>query len=176
MAFTNKFKKITVGTFVQFSYSPKHLDVLTFFDRKPLGLFLGYDSERKLLHFINFHWITKAQRKKVIAIVKSVVGIGEDGWEFGKPMPINLYKLLKRRYPISILGYRTYFSNRMRNQSFPAWQWSPEDIEKKVINTDTAKIIGVTPEQIQKLAIKALRSRGDTRKRQAKARSKSRRR
>lgn len=176
MAFSNKFKKITVGSFVQFSYSPKHLDALSFYDRKPLGLFLGYDGKRKLLHFINFHWITVAQRKRVVEIIRRAVNMPEEGYPFGKPMPVNLYKLLKSKYPIATIGYRTYFSNRMRNQSFPAWDWNPEDIEKKVINSNTEKIISVTPEAIQKLAIKALKSRGQTQKRKAKRRSERHRR
>ena len=100
----------------------------------------------------------------------------DKGWPFSKPMPLDIYRLLKSKYPIATIAYRTYFPNRLRNLSFPAWEWGNEEVEEKIINTDTAKIIGVSPEQIQKLAIKALRSRGKTVKRKAKRRSERHRR
>ncbi len=171
MAFSNKFKKMVVGGFVQFSYSPKWLSLLSFYDRRPLIIFTGYDSQKKLIHGIQMHWLTKAQRKRVIEIIRRAVNMPEEGWPFGKPMPVNIYKLLKSKYPIATIAYRTYFPARARNIKYPAWQWEPEKVEEKIINTDTEKIIGVSPEMIQKLAIKALGSRGQTQKRKAKRRS-----
>lgn len=172
MAFTRKYKKFATGGFAQFSYSPKWLSQLTYYDRKPLIIFLGYDNQRKLIHGINLHWLTKEQRKRTIALVKSAMRITKDkGWPFSKPMPLDIYRLLKSKYPIATIAYRTYFPNRLRNLSFPAWEWGNEEVEEKIINTDTAKIIGVSPEQIQALARKALKSRGQTQKRKAKRRS-----
>lgn len=172
MGFTRKYKKFATGGFAQYSYSPKWLSKLTFYDRKPLIIFLGYDNKNGLVHGINLHWLTKSQRKKVIDIIKSTMRITEEkGWDFGKPMPLDIYRLLKKRYPIATIAYRTYFPNRMRNLSFPAWQWEKEDVEQEIINTDTEKIVGVSPEQIQKLAVKALGSRGQTQKRKAKRRA-----
>ena len=177
MAFTRKYKKFATGGFAQFSYSPKWLSQLSYYDRRPLIIFLGYDNQKKLVHGINLHWLTKEQRKRTIALVKSAMRITADkGWEFGKPMPLDIYRLLKSKYPIATIAYRTYFPNRMRNLSFPAWQWGKADVEEKIINTDTEKIIGTSPEQIQKLAIKALRSRGKTVKKKAKRRAERQRR
>lgn len=176
MTFSNRFKKMTVGTFVQFSYSPKWLSQLSFYDRRPLGLFLGYDSQKKLIHMINMHWLTKSQRKKVVDIIRRAVNMPEEGWPFGKPFPVNIYKLLKSKYPIATIAYRSYFPNRQRNVKYPAFQWEPEKVEEKIINTDTEKIIGTSPEMVQKLAIKALKSRGKTQKRKAKRRSERHRR
>ena len=171
MAFSNRYKKFAVGGFVQYSYSPKWLSLLSYFDRRPLIIFLGWDSKKGLIHGLQMHWLTKTQRKKVIDIIRRAVNMPEEGWDFGKPFPVNIYKLLKSKYPIATIAYRTYFPGRMRNISYPAFQWEPEKVEDKIINTDTAKIIGTSPEAIQKLAIKALRSRGQTQKRKAKRRS-----
>lgn len=172
MGFTRKYKKFATGHFVQFSYSPKWLDKLSFYDRKPLGLFLGYDSNGKHLHMINMHWLTVAQRKRVVEIIRSAMKMTKDDtYEFGKPMPLDIYRLLKSRYPIATIAYRMYFANRMRNVSHPAWMWEDKDIQEKIINTDTEKIVGVSPETIQKLAVKALRSRGKTQTRKAKRRA-----
>lgn len=166
MGFSRKYKKFANGGFASFSYSPKWLSKLSFYDRKPLIIFLGYDNTKKLIHGINLHWLTKNQRKKTIEILKGAMRITDKrGWEFGKPFPIDIYRLLKRRYPIATLAYRTYFPNRIRNLKFPAWQWGVEEVEDKIINTDTEKIIGVSPEQIQKLALKSLRARQTTKKR-----------
>lgn len=158
MANLRKFKKFTAGAFVQYSYSPKHLNQLTQYDRRPLLLFTGYDNVNNLIGGFNMHWLTKTQRTRVIQIIKDAMKI-EDSFPFGKPMNIDLYKLIKAKYPIATIAFRKYFPNRIRNIKFPAWQWEEEDLKKEVINTDTEKIIGTSPELIQKLAIKAAKER-----------------
>lgn len=176
MAFSNRYKKMAVGGFVQFSYSPKWLSLLSYFDRRPLIIFTGWDSNKGLIHGIQMHWLTKTQRKRVIEIIRRAINMPEEGWPFSKPMHVNLYKLLKSKYPIATIAYRTYFPSRIRNISRPAWEWSPDEVEEKIINTQTEKITGTSPEAIQKLAIKALKSRGQTQKRKAKRRSAKQRR
>ena len=153
-----KYKKFYNGALVQYSYSPKHLSQLSQYDRRPLLLFTGYDNVYNHVHGFNLHWLTVAQRKKVIQIVKDAMKI-EEMWPFGKPMSIDLYRLIKARYPIATIAFRKYFPNRIRNIKFPAWQWEKEELTKKVINTNTEKIIGVSPELIQKLALKAAKER-----------------
>lgn len=173
MGFQSRFKKMAVGGFVEFAYSPKWLSQLDYYDRKPLIIFLGYDSSKNLIHGLNMHWLTVPQRKRVITLIKSAMNI-VDHWDFGQPMRLDIYRLLKRRYPIATIAYRTYFPNRIRNVKYPAFQWEPDKVDSKIIHTDTAKIIGITPELLQKLARRAMLSRSKTRTKHAKARNKAR--
>ena len=124
---------------------------------------------------INFHWLTVPQRKKLISLIKKAFNI-TDFHDFGKPIPGLTYGWLKRSYPQAIIGWRRYFANRQRNIKQIAWQWEPDDIEKDVINSDTKRIVGVTSEVIQKLAIRAMKERGRTKVKHARIKSRKRKR
>jgi len=176
MAFRQTYKKFAAGGFATFSYSPKHLDKLTEFDRRPLIIFINYDTEKKYISALNIHWMTVSQRRKLISIMKKVFNIG-DFHEFGEPIKGFTYEWIKRTYPQALIAYRRYFTNRIRNVSFTdAWQWDPVAVNKEIIKSDTQRIIGVSPEQIQKLAIRAMKARAKTKVKKSRAKAKSRKR
>ena len=161
MSLKQTFKKMSAGGFWTFSYSPRHLDLISSFDRRPLMLFLNYDTTKKYLQGINFHFLTVPQREKFISKITRRFKL-KDGLEFGKPIKGLTYEWIKKNYPIAIIGYRRYFPNRARNIKSIAFQWDEKQIEDDVINSDTQRIIGVTSQQIQKLAIRAMKARGKT--------------
>ena len=86
----------------------------------------------------------------------------KDGIDFGKPIKNLNYMWLKKNYPLALIAWRRYFPARMRNLKSIAWQWDPKQIEDDVINSDTQRIIGISSQQIQKLAIRAMKARGKT--------------
>lgn len=176
MSLRKKYKKFAAGGFATFSYSPKWLDQLSEFDRKPLIIFINYDSTKKYIQAINIHWLTVNQRKVLIKLMKRKFDIGDFN-DFGSPISGLTYNFIKKVFPGALIAYRRYFVNRIRNLSFtPAWQWDPKEVEDNVIQSNTARIVGVTPEMIQKLAIRAMKERGRTKVKKARARGKARRR
>lgn len=163
MAHMYKWKKFAAGSFWEFNYSPKYLDRLSEFDRRPMALFFEYDNTKKFLQCINFHWLTVHERDTLIIKIKKRFKI-DDFWDFGKPIHGLNYMWVKRNYPRALIGWRRYFPRRVRNLRTRAWQWDPEEIKRDVIGTNTQKILGVTPEMIQKLAKRAAMERAKTRK------------
>ena len=170
MAHVTKYKKFSAGGFWEFTYSPKYLDQLTQFDRRPLGLFFEYDTQKKYCQMINMHWLTKGQRKKFIDLITKRFDL-ENGIDFQVPIKGLNYMWVKMNYPIALIGWRRYFPNRIRNMKAIAFEWDPKEIEDDVINTNTQRLIGVTPEVIQKLAIRAMKSRAKTKVSHAKTKS-----
>jgi hypothetical protein len=143
-----KYGRYYTGGIFQFTYSPKGLDVLDRYDAKPLALFINYDSDYRLCSMINLHWLTIEQRRQLMNLITYKYPDIATKAEFGNPIPFG-WEHIKTWFPIGSIAWRRYFPNRIRSVTNMAPTWSKTEIEA-IINTDTEKIIGVTPAVIQK--------------------------
>jgi len=144
-----KYGRYYTGGIFQFTYSPKGLDVLDRYDAKPLGLFINYDSDYRLCSMINLHWLTIEQRRQLMNLITYKYPDIADKAEFGKPIPFG-WEHIKAWFPIGSIAWRRYFPNRIRTITNMAPTWSKEEIEA-VINSDTEKILQLSPAKIQAL-------------------------
>ncbi len=111
-------------------------------------MFVNYNNVYGLVSGVNMHWLTVSQRAKLIDFVTKAYRI-EDLAEWGKPINLTWQTVRYLGLPYA-MAWRRYFPARMRNIKAVAPTWSFEEIKNYVIDANTQKIIGVTPEYIQK--------------------------
>lgn len=148
MALLQHHNYFTTGQLYSFTYSPKWLNRLSVYDKYPLGLFISYDNILGLYSMLNFHWLTISQRAQLIDFItkrypKDILQ------EWGKAINID-WNIIKNLGPAYRMAWRRYFPNRIRNLKAVATTWDYNEIKEQVIMSNTSKILGVTPEFIQK--------------------------
>jgi len=148
MALLQTYGKFYTGSVWQYTYSPKGLDVLDRFDRHPLVLWVNFDNMYRLMSGINLHWLTVEQRRQLMNLLAHNYPDISKKAEYQKPINFT-WDNVKSWFPIGRIAWRKYFPARIRNVQLMSPTWSADEIES-IINTDTAKIIGVTPAMIQK--------------------------
>ena len=148
MALVRTYKNHAAGQFVEFTYSPKGLSDLDQYDKHPLLLFVNFDNVYGLVSGLNLHWITVSQRAKLIDYMLRKY-TKNDLAEFGRPVNFS-WDNIKSAMPELGIAWRRYFPNRMRNVKVIAPHWEWEEVKNDVINSQTERILKVTPELIQK--------------------------
>ena len=150
MALLNQYRGFTTGQIYEYTYSPKGLvkGTLEEYDKRPLLFFVNYDNIYRLISGINLHWLTEDERKKFFQVIYRKYKI-EDLSQWGRPINWT-WDHVKSYTPWAGIAWRRYFPARIRNIIPMATTYDKAEIEKDVIKSDTARIIGVTSEVIQR--------------------------
>jgi len=163
MALIRQYNEYFCGGFFSFTYSPLYPEKLDMFDRSPCLLWINMNNGRRadgkpmnLFSGINFHWLTVKQREKLIGYLFKYYKNNKNYNDFrvDEKIPLNLTWDIIKSWDTSFgIAWRRYFPNRVRNLKWLAPTWDYIEVNRDVIHTDTVRIIGVTPEFIQRQAI-----------------------
>jgi len=149
MALLNQYRGFTTGQIYEMSYSPKGLSKLEQYDRRPLFVMVNYDNVYRLLSGLNLHWVSVDARKAFFKWIYKRYNI-KDLSEWGRPINFTWQHVVSYT-PWMAPAWRRYFPQRIRNIIPMATTYAlPDIMGPDVVQSDTAKIIGVTPEVIQR--------------------------
>ena len=148
MAILQHYNYFHSGSLYSYVYSPKHMNLISSYDKYPLALFISYENIYGLCNCINMHFLTVAQRAHLLDVITKTFRI-EDLKEWGKAINITWPFISSLGWPYR-MAWRRYFPNRMRNIKAIATTWDYEELKNDVIMNNTQKVIGITPIAIQK--------------------------
>ncbi len=138
-----KYNGFISGQCYQMKYNPKNRDILEFYDRAPLFIFVSYLPQLKLMQGLNLHFLTPAQRKIIVKFLSRNSGSLNNK----TPLTFDWWSVVRKMIPAAILSWRRYLPNRMKSvEHIPFKNW-----DEDVIKSQTAKLVGLGPEELQQI-------------------------